>query len=87
MPEVSEIAQALTTSLGQKWRSADLCSELLELLESALVDEPPTSDTDGGIFRLGYQPALDTLIRRLPTGMPSWRISKSGSVKRLGFRS
>ena len=68
MPEVSEIAQALTTSLGQKWRSADLCSELLELLESALVDEPPTSDTDGGIFRLGYQSALDTLIKASTDG-------------------
>ena len=32
MPEVSEIAQALTTSLGQKWRSADRCGELFELL-------------------------------------------------------
>ncbi len=68
MPEVSEIAQALTTSLGHKWRSADLCSELLELLVSALVDEPPTSDTDGGIFRLGYQPALDTLIKASTDG-------------------
>ena len=32
------------------------------------MDEPPTSDTDGGIFRLGYQSALDTLIKASTDG-------------------
>ena len=62
MPEVSAVASSLITSLGAKWQAANLCTDLLDLLERALVDEPPTSDADGGIFRLGFQPALDTLI-------------------------
>jgi len=68
MPEVSAVASSLTTSLGAKWKAANLCTDLLDLLERALVDEPPTSDADGGIFRLGFQPALDTLIKASTEG-------------------
>ena len=68
MPDVSKVTSGLPTSLGAKWRMANLCEDLLELLERALVDEPPTSDAEGGIFRLGFQSALDTLIKASTDG-------------------
>jgi DNA mismatch repair protein MutS len=45
---------------------ADSCSEVLSLLESALVAEPPAIDRQGGIFADGYLAELDEL-RRLST--------------------
>lgn len=37
-------------------------AELVELLQRALVDEPPVTVRDGGLIRPGYDARLDTLI-------------------------
>ncbi|MBG0789963.1 MAG: DNA mismatch repair protein MutS [Desulfovibrionaceae bacterium] len=42
-----------------KWDGMD---DLSALLESALVDSPPPSVMDGGLFRKGFDPVLDELI-------------------------
>jgi DNA mismatch repair protein MutS len=47
-------------------RSADLCEEVLALLDRALVPEPPTIDRQGGIFASGHIEELDEL-RELST--------------------
>jgi DNA mismatch repair protein MutS len=45
---------------------ADMCSDVLALLQAALVDEPPTIDRQGGIFRARHLAELDEL-RELST--------------------
>jgi DNA mismatch repair protein MutS len=47
-------------------RSADLCPDVLGLLQAALVDEPPAIDRQGGIFADGHLDELDAL-RKLST--------------------
>jgi DNA mismatch repair protein MutS len=47
-------------------RDADLCPDILGLLRSALVDEPPAIDRQGGIFANGHLDELDAL-RKLST--------------------
>jgi DNA mismatch repair protein MutS len=47
-------------------QGADLCADVLTLLQAALVDEPPAIDRQGGIFRQGHLEKLDEL-RRLST--------------------
>jgi DNA mismatch repair protein MutS len=39
----------------------ELCPDLRELLERALVDEPPLSATEGGLIRKGFDAPLDEL--------------------------
>jgi DNA mismatch repair protein MutS len=51
---------ALDDSLASL-RDVDLCTDVLALLRSALVDEPPAIDRQGGIFRDGHEPDLDEL--------------------------
>ncbi|MGK0187373.1 MAG: DNA mismatch repair protein MutS [Verrucomicrobiales bacterium] len=51
-------AGQLATSLCPRMRDF---SELVAMLEEALVDEPPVSIKEGGIFRDGYVPGLDEL--------------------------
>src|SRR5262249_19056746 len=41
--------------------SLELCVDLREALESALIDEPPPSSREGGIIRRGYDADLDEL--------------------------
>ncbi|MEM7436987.1 MAG: DNA mismatch repair protein MutS [Myxococcota bacterium] len=42
-------------------RPEDLCLDLLEVLEGALVESPPTVDRQGGIFKAGHVEELDEL--------------------------
>jgi DNA mismatch repair protein MutS len=39
----------------------ELCADLREALEAALVEEPPHNAREGGIIRRGYDPELDEL--------------------------
>jgi DNA mismatch repair protein MutS len=39
-------------------------SDIVALLEQAIVDEPPITIRDGGLIRTGYDAALDGLIRK-----------------------
>jgi len=55
-------AVASTTSLASELlQKIEEFPELVELLHSALVDEPPASTKDGGIIRDGYNTELDEL--------------------------
>ena len=53
-----ESAQDLK-KIVNKW---DGMEDLAALLELALVDSPPPTVTDGGLFRKGFDPVLDELI-------------------------
>ena len=46
-------------------------TELVDMVSTALVDEPPVSVSDGGMFREGYHEELDSL-REIAAGGRSW---------------
>jgi len=39
--------------------------DLIDLIDKAIVDEPPVNLSDGGVFRAGYSPDLDTLVAEI----------------------
>jgi DNA mismatch repair protein MutS len=41
----------------------DSCPEIVELIQAAIVDEPPATLADGGFIRQGYSPELDDIQR------------------------
>ena len=47
--------------LGDLESRLDLCPDLRELLDTALVDDPPVSPREGGLVREGYDKELDEL--------------------------
>jgi DNA mismatch repair protein MutS len=49
----------------------ELCSDLRQALDSALVDDPPYSAKEGGVIREGYHAELDE-IRKLASEGKSW---------------
>ncbi len=65
-------AVAASTDLAaQLLQKIEEFPELVELLQDALVDEPPTSTKDGNILRCGYIPELDEL-RSASTDGKKW---------------
>jgi DNA mismatch repair protein MutS len=59
---------ALLVSLEQR---LELCVDLRELLDKAIIDDPPFSARDGGVIREGYNADLDEL-RKLSTEGKNW---------------
>ena len=70
-----------------------LCDDLVELpdivghIERAVVEDPPATITDGGIFQEGYHPHLDEL-RRAGTEGKSWIAAmEAEEQQRTGIKS
>ncbi|UCG38052.1 MAG: DNA mismatch repair protein MutS, partial [bacterium] len=62
LPAIRELLSELNSDLGEQiCRGVDVMGELAQLLHSCLVDNPPGTLRDGGVFREGYHPDLDDL--------------------------
>ena len=62
LPDIHRQLLDIDTPLAKELvNSFDLMNDLLEKLEGALVDEPPTKINEGGIFKSGYHVEIDKL--------------------------
>lgn len=69
IPDVLALLEQLpTTYIQQRLLELDPCTDLVELLDHAIIDDPPLSIKDGGIFRMGYHPELDRLLEASRNG-------------------
>src|SRR5262249_47446234 len=65
----------------------ELCPDLRELLDSALVDEPPLTPREGGVIRRGYNGELDEL-HEIARGGKEWIAQfQAREVTRTGIPS
>ncbi|KAF4530314.1 hypothetical protein B566_EDAN018460, partial [Ephemera danica] len=58
----------MPVALQNLCRQWDPLSDLQDLLTKALADNPPPTLTEGGLFKAGYSPNLDTLIDLMEHG-------------------
>ena len=84
------LSSAKSRLLTELYRDIDPLEDMRELIDSAIVDDPPFSVREGGIIREGYSPPLDeiksdmtdstTLLARIEaeqkqlTGIPKLRV-------------
>lgn len=72
LPQLKDaLASRQSTLLRQLHDDLDLCPDIVNQLESALVDECPLTAREGGVIRDGYDEALDRL-RELAAGGKQW---------------
>lgn len=74
LPDLAQSTRACPAGLLQQLAGAEqlpLAEDLVELIRTALVDEPPASLTDGGIIRDGFHAGLDEL-RQISSGGREW---------------
>ncbi|MBT9253137.1 MAG: DNA mismatch repair protein MutS [Brockia lithotrophica] len=69
------------------WRRLDLLDALRDLLERALVDDPPLSLSDGGVIRAGYDAELDRLRALQEEGTARIARLEEEERRRTGIRS
>jgi DNA mismatch repair protein MutS len=65
----------------------ELCADLRELLESALVDSPPQTAREGGVIRRGYAPDLDELHEIASSGKDWITKFQAEEITRTGISS
>ncbi|MFG1733223.1 DNA mismatch repair protein MutS [Paenibacillus sp. 843] len=72
IPSLKELcAQSASETLRRVAADTDICDDLCELIEHAIVDEPPVSVRDGGIIKPGYHERLDE-FREASTSGKRW---------------
>jgi len=72
LPRIKAKITSRRASLLQDLESQlELCPDLREALDAALVDEPPLSPREGGLIRSGYNADLDEL-RTIARGGKEW---------------
>lgn len=65
------LEQIATPSLSEFLKQLDPLEELVDLIEQAIVDEPPLSVTEGNLIRPGYCQELDEYLDAMKNGK-SW---------------
>jgi DNA mismatch repair protein MutS len=72
LPRIKAKVTARRAALLRELESRlELCPDLREALEAALVDQPPLSPREGGMIRRGYDAALDEL-HAIASGGKDW---------------
>lgn len=62
LPEIIQLFNPTEPSISKKLSDLSPCTEVLELLNSAIADEPPATLQNTGVIRSGYSAELDHVI-------------------------
>ena len=75
LKQAPEIIRIVTLSkVYPEYENVECCEELEQLLEDSLVEDPPVSTNQGGIFRDGYNEQLDQ-YRDIQRNGKNWIVS------------
>ena len=73
LPEIKDLLLSAGGKLAALAKKIDTLSDIKELIERAIVEDPPLTITDGGLIKQGFNPDLDAL-----------RSSSDNALKALG---
>ena len=69
LPEVKQVLeQCQAPKLKDLNNNLDELEDIFELIDKAIVEEPPMTVKDGGIIKMGYDPEIDTLKKASTEG-------------------
>lgn len=69
LPEVKKVlANTKANFLQELYQELDELTDIYELIEEAIVDEPPMSIKEGGLIKLGYNEEIDHLKKATTQG-------------------
>ena len=81
IPSIKKLIEDTKSNMLQKlYANLDTCSDLFELIEKAIVEEPPIAVTEGGIIKKGYNEEVDELKKATIEGK-NWLIELEAQEK------
>ncbi len=88
LPPVKDLlATAYSPGLLELAERIDVLSDIAELIEGAIDDEPPVSLRDGGIIKTGYHPEIDKLRKASREGKAWISDLEQKERERTGIKS
>ncbi|MGN5883165.1 DNA mismatch repair protein MutS [Staphylococcus simulans] len=87
IPNIKALLDAFDDQLPEQFRQLEPLNDLLELLEHSLVEEPPISVKDGGLFKQGFNEQLDEYLEASINGKQWLAQLQAKERERTGIRS
>lgn len=88
LPQIKELLKNFTSSRLKSLESQlDLLSDITELIETAIVDDPPTGLKDGGLIKKGFNEELDQLREAAANGKDWIALLEHKERERTGIKS
>ena len=83
LPEIkSMIENCNSTMLKDLYEDLDSLEDIYSLIDSAIVEDPPISVTEGGIIKLGYNEEIDKLKEAMTNGR-TWLVELEAKEREL----
>lgn len=81
LPEIkSMIKNSRSKMLRNLYEELDSLEDIYELIEKAIVDDPPILVTEGGVIKMGYNPEIDELKTAMTQGK-TWLVQLEAREK------
>jgi DNA mismatch repair protein MutS len=87
LPKVMEALKGLPLPDGPEKQKFDLCSDVLELLQKSIHDEPPTTLSQPGVIRPGYSSELDEIVNGIREAKEWIANLEATEKKRTGIKT
>lgn len=87
IPNIKQLLDSLNQQTIAKVNRLEPLDELLEVLEHSLVEEPPISIKDGGLFKQGFNSQLDDYLEASKNGKTWLAELQTKERERTGIKS
>ena len=83
LPEVKKVLSKCNSPLLKElYENLDELKDIYELIEEAIVDEPPMTIKEGGLIKLGYNEEIDHLKKATTQGK-TWIIELEAKEREI----
>lgn len=87
IPNIKALLDEFDQQLPEQFRQLEPLDDLLDLLEQSIVEEPPISVKDGGLFKQGFNEQLDEYLEASINGKQWLAQLQAKERERTGIRS
>lgn len=87
IPNIKALLDDFDDELPEQFRQLEPLNDLLDLLEQSLVEEPPISVKDGGLFKQGFNTQLDEYLEASVNGKQWLAQLQAKERERTGIKS
>ena len=87
IPNIKTLLNSFDNQMSEQFLKLEPLDDLLQLLEQSLLDEPPISVKDGGLFKQGFNSQLDEYLEASQNGKTWLAELQAKERQRTGIKS
>lgn len=87
IPNIKSILESMNDVASNQFSSLEPLEDLLQVLEDSLIEEPPISIKDGGLFKQGFSKQLDEYLEASKNGKDWLAQLQAKERERTGIKS